>query len=98
MNELEAIQTKLTCLNQRLERWERVCGLCQNSNADMFMARDFAVKEGITLIVLADNRKTVERRELARLLRSKKKWSAARISRVLGCCERSVERWLGMAT
>lgn len=97
MSEIEQIQSKLSALHQRVERLETMGQLRARACSDCEGAKQIAREAGLDAAVLIDPLRTSERKQLAQLLRRTHQWSAARISRVLVCSERTVERWLGMA-
>jgi len=97
MSELEGIQSKLCALHRRLERLEQLRGLRSRACSDCEAAAALVSAAGLAPECLLDPSRNAERRRIARLLRDQD-WSAARISRVMSCCERSIERWLGLAT
>ncbi len=92
MNDVERMQGEIAALSRRLERLEQLARARAAASGDEAEAGKVAQIVGFPVEVLILPGETAARRQLAGELR-KRGWSAARISRVLHCDEKTVRRW-----
>jgi|ERR1043166_2238855 DNA-binding NarL/FixJ family response regulator len=92
MNEVERLQGQVAALARRVEALESMLRLVQGSGADAREAGRMVLEVGFPVEILHLPSRVDERRTVALRLRERG-WSQARIARVMGCCEKTVERW-----
>ena len=93
MNQIEILDGRIALLTRRLEALERDLRAIRDTDANRRMASETARDLGMSENVVTDQYALEERRRLARELVNRG-WSHSRIAKALGCCERSVPRWL----
>lgn len=97
MNEVERVQGQLQVLSLRVRQLEQLLRLPRREQEDVAAARRICEEVGLDAHILLEpvelgpgyNQQQVG---LAKALRTRG-WSASRISRVLCCSERTIERW-----
>jgi len=88
----DLLEGKVSSLVRRVEALEGLARARAAASGDELEAQITAELIGFSVDVLVLPECIEERQRLARRLRLKG-WSFERISRVLGCCEKSVRRW-----
>lgn len=92
-NQVEMLEVKFLALCRRvdsLESWRRSS---MGNGKDVAAADAVALELGFDSDIFVQAFKVLQRRQLARALRDRG-FSASRIAKVMGCCERTAERWI----
>lgn len=94
MNAVELMEGKFLLLQQRVQKLEVLFASRAVLSGDEREAERIAGTLGFAIDIIMLSHQTGERRKLAIELKQLG-WPVSRIARVLKCCERTVERWLG---
>lgn len=92
MNEVERLQGEVAALSRRMARCETLLAFKQQDHGWSAAAAAVAEEIGVGAAVMNDGAAIEGRRKLAMAL-AKRRWSCARIARVMGVCERTAQRW-----
>ena len=93
LNSVELMEGKLLVVTQRVQKLEILFASRAVLTSDEREAERVAGTLGFPVEVILLSKKTTERKALAKEL-NVRAWPASRISRVMHCCERTVERWI----